>query len=255
MKANPSTSNPISSVLGSRQAANAPEPADASCAGSVGTLEKKRTARITNPSTSAATSRNCTARGTLAAAEITPTPAPTIVPRLNAACSRGISDRPSRRSISAPSTFIATSQTPIPSPTSTRPTAAGPTTPTCIPAANVTSPVVTVSDPVSTVRAGPNRCTIGPDSGNPTIAPPDTHSSSSPNCADEIPRASRTPGARESNEATVIPLIAKDAATALRALTTPFGVAERVRSGRRVRGRQALARRAGHLCLGWFPVP
>ena len=45
-----------------------------------------------------------------------PTPAPMTVPKLKAAWKRGMIVRPSRRSTSAPSTFIATSQTPVPMP-------------------------------------------------------------------------------------------------------------------------------------------
>ena len=46
----------------------------------------------------------------------TPMPAPTIEPTLQAAWKRGMIDRPSPRSTSAPSTFIDTSQMPVPTP-------------------------------------------------------------------------------------------------------------------------------------------
>ena len=92
---------------------------------------------------------SCTASGRPAAAETAPSMAPPTVPRLKAAWSRGISERPRRRSTSAPSTFIATSQTPMPSPVTARPTAAATTAPARRPPASPTRPPATASDPPS----------------------------------------------------------------------------------------------------------
>ena len=54
--------------------------------------------------------------GTENRAASTPTPAPPIAPKLKPAWNLGITVRPSRRSTSAPSTFMATSQVPVPKP-------------------------------------------------------------------------------------------------------------------------------------------
>ena len=68
-------------------------------------------------------SPRCTGNGTPAAAIGTPIAAPVIPPTDQAAWNRGMIERPSPRSTSAPSTFIATSHTPEPMPNANRPTA------------------------------------------------------------------------------------------------------------------------------------
>ena len=129
VNANASTSSPTSSVRGSRHACSTPEPF-VSCSGAGAVRGRKRRVDQTISSgDSTAIAPTCAAIGIAAAAVAVPMPAPATVPRLNAACSRGISERPSRRSTSAPSTFIDTSQTPMPNPTSTSPAAAGATAP------------------------------------------------------------------------------------------------------------------------------
>ena len=148
-------------------------------------------------------------------------PAPATVPRLNAACSRGISERPSRRSTSAPSTFIDTSQTPIPNPTSTSPAAAGATAPPPSPSAVSPRPTPSVTAPPSTPKPVPKRCTIGPDSGRPAMDPADMQSRSRPSCAVVKPSASRTAGVREANDANAMPLVANVTTTAVRARSRP----------------------------------
>ena len=56
-----------------------------------------------------------------------PPSAPATVPTLKPAWKRGMIERPIRRSTSAPSTFIATSQVPLPKPRRNRPTTTGAT--------------------------------------------------------------------------------------------------------------------------------
>ena len=104
--------------------------------------------------------------------------------------------RPSRRSTSAPSTFIATSQVPTPSPTSSSPL---PVTGTgscrrrprraagrCRRRARRRAPC----------GPGRSRATSGPLAGRPTTEPADRHSSSSPSRVVPGRAASRTAGSR-----------------------------------------------------------
>ena len=56
-----------------------------------------------------------------------PSSAPATVPMLKPAWKRDMIERPIRRSTSAPSTFIATSQVPLPSPSRNRPGMTGAT--------------------------------------------------------------------------------------------------------------------------------
>ena len=62
------------------------------------------------------TTRKCSGSGTANLAASTPIPAPPIEPKLQPAWKRGSTVRPRCRSTSAPSTFIATSQTAVPNP-------------------------------------------------------------------------------------------------------------------------------------------
>ena len=56
-----------------------------------------------------------------------PTSAPATVPTLNPAWKRGMIARPNSCSTAEPSTFMATSQVPLPMPSANRPTSTGPT--------------------------------------------------------------------------------------------------------------------------------
>ena len=58
----------------------------------------------------------CSGSGIASLAATTPIPAPPIEPKLQAAWNRGSTVRPRCRSTSAPSTFMATSQTAVPNP-------------------------------------------------------------------------------------------------------------------------------------------
>ena len=58
----------------------------------------------------------CAVMLTPSATVAAPTAAPSTVPRLNPAWKRGMIVRPRRRSTAAPSTFIATSHDPMPTP-------------------------------------------------------------------------------------------------------------------------------------------
>ena len=104
--------SPTASVRGSSQAL--PWPASASGCSTAGRNARVQR-RITSSPATASVPR-CSSIGTAAAVTATPIPAPRIVPRLNPAWNRGMTVRPSPRSTSAPSTFIATSHIPVPMP-------------------------------------------------------------------------------------------------------------------------------------------
>ena len=110
-----------------------------------------------------------------------PIAAPATVPRLNEAWKRGITERASSRSTSAPSTFIDTSQVPVPNPTRNSPTAvAGTDSSTPTPTATTISPAASTSDPAITTRRAPKRCTEPPVDGSATTAPIEAASRSRP---------------------------------------------------------------------------
>ncbi len=221
VKANPSTRRPTSSVRGSRQARSTPP----SCLRSSGATtvlgRNRRVVQTIISGENTAIAATCTLIGTPSAAVSVPIPAPSTVPKLKPACSRGINGLPSRRSTSAPSTFIDTSHTPMPSPTSMSPNTAGRTRPVKRATAVSPRPIPSTIDALSAARAVPNRCTSGPESGRPTIDPPDMHRSNSPSCAVVSPSDSRTAGVREANEANARPLVAKVTKTAVRARSRP----------------------------------
>ena len=150
-----------------------------------------------------------------------PIAAPATVPRLNDAWNRGITERPISRSTSAPSTFIDTSQVPVPNPTRNSPAAVTGTdsnSPTLT--ATVIRPTASTSDPAITTRRAPKRCTEPPVDGSATTAPIEAASRSSPSLAGLRSRACRTDGIREAQVAKAKPLRKKVASTALRAVTT-----------------------------------
>jgi len=82
---------------------------------------RNRTDTSTAPIITAPMTARCTAIGTPNCSAAAPIPAPTIVPKLNDAWNNGITVRPRARSFAAPSTFIATSHMPLPSPKRARP--------------------------------------------------------------------------------------------------------------------------------------
>jgi hypothetical protein len=166
--------------------------------------------------TEVAVSSKWIASGNPSAAAAAPLRAPATVPRLKAACSRGISGRSRRRSTSAPSMFIATSQTPTPRPTRNNPAPAGAVSAQCTPPARTSSPTVTVAPPTRTLVEDPKRCTTGPDNGNPATAPTDMHNRRRPSPLAVKARPSRAAGMREIHDARAIPLRANTTARAIR---------------------------------------
>ena len=110
-----STSSPTANVRGSRQAASTDERLSAPVLAPV-TGRNDRAAPSPTASTAITVPASCHSSATPARAQPAPTRAPTTVPRLKAAWKRGIMVRPSRRSTSAPSTFMATSQVLLPTP-------------------------------------------------------------------------------------------------------------------------------------------
>ncbi len=126
LRAEASSSTPITSVRGSRQArrrlgrrsavrsrcAGSPAAASGSPGGAAG--RKLRIASTVTTAEASATAPRCMATGSRIASASAPSSAPATVPRLKPACRRGMSDRPSNRSTAAPSTFMATSQVPMP---------------------------------------------------------------------------------------------------------------------------------------------
>ena len=111
--ASASTITPMSSVRGSSQA----RAAEVRCSAWVSTIGRKL-GEVSHTTTraSATTATRCSTAGTASSTSRAPSSAPTTVPPLNPAWKRGMIVRPSPRSTSAPSTFMATSQTPMPTP-------------------------------------------------------------------------------------------------------------------------------------------
>ena len=108
-----STITPIRSVRGSSQA-RAAETGCSSCDSTTG--RNAGEVRQTSAIDSTTTPTRCASAGTPTSISRTPSSAPTTVPPLKPAWKRGMIVRPSPRSTSAPSTFIATSHTPMPRP-------------------------------------------------------------------------------------------------------------------------------------------
>ncbi len=107
-----STMTPIASVRGSRHAERALSRVSGTGTGG----RKARAPSATATSARTPATPTCSDRGASTAAIGTPTAAPAMLPRLQPAWKRGMIVRPIRRSTSAPSTFMATSHTPIPTP-------------------------------------------------------------------------------------------------------------------------------------------
>ncbi len=214
------TMTPIMRVRGSVQALSAwLGRASASACGS--TARNPRTEAAPSSATSTATAPTCHPIPTPTNVTKAPTAAPATVPRLKAAWKRGMIERPSSRSTSAPSTFIATSQVPVPRPTRNRPTAVtGTVSRTPTPTATSSSPAASNSVAPITTRRAPKRCTVPPDVGSAMTDPIDTASSSSPSCAGPRSSACRTDGMREAQVANAKPLRKNVAITALRAVSS-----------------------------------
>ena len=116
------TTTPIRRVRGSRQTAKVEGLSWCSCT-SGGSWMNHRTVRTTATSASAITTGMCTSRGTPSRAVPAPRSAPSTVPTENPAWKRGMIARPTARSTTVPSTFIATSHPAIPAEVPKRATA------------------------------------------------------------------------------------------------------------------------------------
>ena len=88
---------------------------------------KPRTASGTPIATATPMTARCAVTPTPRATIAAPPSAPATVPMLKPAWKRGMIARPRRRSTSAPWTFIATSQLPVPTPKANRPATTGAT--------------------------------------------------------------------------------------------------------------------------------
>ena len=120
------TNTPISTVRGSVHALSGFRRSPSS-AGAWPSGRKARTATGPATATIAATATRWTAAETASATIAVPTSAPATVPMLNPAWKRGMIARPSSRSTAEPSTFMATSQVPLPTPSANSPTTTGAT--------------------------------------------------------------------------------------------------------------------------------
>ena len=154
----------------------------------------------TTTATTTAAATRCTATGTPSATIAAPPSAPATVPTLNPAWKRGMIATPRRCSTAAPSTFMATSQVPLPKPMRKRPTTTG-GIPAGYPSATTASPTATQQAITVTVRAVPSRVTTTPASGSATREPRATASSTSPSVDGDACSASRSCGMREAQVA------------------------------------------------------
>ena len=125
-----------------------------------------------------------------------------------------------RRSTSAAWTFIATSQTPMPTPWTKSPRAARGTLPRTAPRAAAERPTVSASTPACTVAPAPIRSMTRPVLGSASRDPHEIASSSVPSPPLLSSRRSRRSGSRDTKEAKTSPLRAKESATALRAVSS-----------------------------------
>src|SRR5689334_7823407 len=158
-------------------------------------------------------------------------------------------ERPSSRSTSAPSTFIATSQVPVPRPTISRPRAATGTDPSAPPPRpRSSSPRPSTRVAATTVRRAPNRAMLPPAVGRDATEPMEPASRNSPSWPGPRSRSCRMDGIREAQVEKAKPLRKKVASTALRAVTT-----SRVAVPVETRTRATLAARADHLATAGCP--
>ena len=104
---------PMAMVRGSSQALRL---RGASTTGASETEAKARVWSVTTTAAARVTTEKCRTNGTPRAAAPAPSAAPEKVPMLQPAWKRDMMLRPSSRSTLAPSTFIATSQVPVPRP-------------------------------------------------------------------------------------------------------------------------------------------
>lgn len=219
-----STNSPISSVRFSFQAAmgwrlGASGSASGSWCSETSAGRKSCVAHGTPTPTMTAITNRCGVTGTSSAFMAAPISAPATVPMLNPAWKRDMIDRPSCCSTAAASTFWATSQNPLPNPSSRNP---APTTYTLTstPSAAMATPTWQMIAVTTMVRVTPKRCTIVPDSGNEMSEPMAIISSSRPSGPGVRSSSSRNCGMRDSRLAMPRPHRMKTRETARVALTS-----------------------------------
>ncbi len=198
-----------------------------------GVGSKNRTHTATTARSASITVTTCAGSESPACAAAAPIPAPATVPSENPAWKRGITDRPRRCSTTAPSRFMAASQTPTPMPPRNRPTrtSIGWSAPTAR-VATANPPALSPAKPTH-VAPAPIREAIIPEVGSATSEPIAPVRSSTPICDSEKPSPSRTAGMRDAHVAMPIPATTKTAKTAQAARTAcGGGVTDGPRGGR-----------------------
>ena len=140
----------------------------------------------------------------------TPISAPATIPTLNTAWNRGIIERLGRRSTSAPWMFIATSQTPLDTPSRKQPTTTG-ATPNVTPMPIVASAVVDPMAAAVSDRRAPKRWTIVPAAGSTTNEPSAMTRITRPSCDGSRSRRVRSCGIRAAQLDTPNPIVMKTA--------------------------------------------
>jgi hypothetical protein len=163
-----------------------PEPPRASAAGA---LRGGTAATLQTMTSGETTAIAATARSDFAAAVAVPIPAAATVP-MNAACRRA--SAPSEPSLDIGALDVHRHVPDTDPQPSTSPATAGRMTPVTSPSAVNPRPIL-VSDPPSTPRAVPNRCTIGPESGSLATTRPTAQQQES-QLRGRQPSASRTAG-------------------------------------------------------------
>src|SRR5664279_4118624 len=189
-----------------------------------GSGRRKRTDTSTAPTITAPTTARWTTIGTPNCSAAAPIPAPTMVPKLNEAWNSGITVRPSARSLAAPSTFMATSQMPLP-----RPNSVNPMTTSGVIVVVAPTPTMTIPRPApvtlpAIVASEPNLAMTWLDRVNPTMAPTATPKTIKPISNVLAPNESRIAGVRAIQLARPMPESAKITKTALRHRTISLRV-------------------------------
>ena len=229
------TNSPISSVRGSVHALSGLRglavASSACCVPASADRRNRREASGTVIPKARATASRWTTTGTPNATMTAPTAAPPTVPTLKPAWNFGMIARRRRCSTAAPSTFMATFQTPLPKPTRASPTIVG-GMPTSVPTATTARPIARQIDMVETVRAAPRRATMSPASGTAITAPRPPPSKIKPSVDGLACSSSRIAGMREAQLAKPKPLLMKAVATARFAVSAAVSADTCLRSER-----------------------
>ncbi len=179
----------------------------------------------------AATARRCQWAGNAVAVAAMPARPPMTVPRLKHPCSVGRTAVPVIRSTSAPSTLIATSPEPTPTPNTHSPAVTRDAEPRALPAPTMTTLAMTNSVASAVTGLVPNRDTNRPEQRMPAIEPTDRPNSTSPICPVDTSRRSRTSGVRVIHEDMAMPLRKKKRYSARRRRRTARSVKVGLRRG------------------------